>query len=395
MAARSIRAFHECVAYTTQTFDERRGFNFLRFITGLFVVTLVAGVAAGGVMLSPLSNAARGLTFHSSVVDRGSLITLAPGSTASVTLRFRNSGLTAWERGSDAQVDLGVKNDSVEFAKAGMAVGWLTENRIATTAESVVPPGAVGSFTFEVRAPTKLGIYRIPVRLVVDDVTWLEDQDTFISVASDFGFHGELIDQTEHPTLRAGETRAVTVRLLRFAMCRLGHLFPYLPKQPGYNKRCARWRRRSCRLLEAPRVLLAVVVRQRALAGLHPGAVRPIARDGRAIGVRRLRRLWLVRSHSRYFWGFRLYLLCAPMGCRSPSSSPPPTCPSATSPPRCSPRRSSRLHRDRRQGLRRRGIRAADGRVRRDLPAPGPQGRTAALRRPRARSANGSNRCST
>ena len=24
---------------------------------------------------------------------------------------------------------------------------------------------------------------------------------------------------------------------LRFAMTRLGHLFPYLPKQPGYNKR--------------------------------------------------------------------------------------------------------------------------------------------------------------
>jgi hypothetical protein len=213
MAAQSIRAFHECVTYTTQTFDQRRGFSFLRFITGVFVVTLVAGVAAGGVMLSPLSNAARGLTFHSSVVDRGSLITLAPDSTASVTLRFRNSGLTAWERGSDAQVDLGVKNDSVEFAKAGMAVGWLTENRIATTAESVVPPGAVGSFTFDVRAPTKLGIYRIPVRLVVDDVTWLEDEDTFISVASDFGFHGELIDQTEHPTLHAGETRAVTVRL--------------------------------------------------------------------------------------------------------------------------------------------------------------------------------------
>lgn len=24
---------------------------------------------------------------------------------------------------------------------------------------------------------------------------------------------------------------------LRFAVCRLSHLFPYLPKQPGYNKR--------------------------------------------------------------------------------------------------------------------------------------------------------------
>src|SRR3990172_1312020 len=29
-------------------------------------------------------------------------------------------------------------------------------------------------------------------------------------------------------------------------------------------------------------------------------------------------------SHSRYFWGFRLYLLCAPDGMPSPSSSPPP-----------------------------------------------------------------------
>jgi hypothetical protein len=26
-------------------------------------------------------------------------------------------------------------------------------------------------------------------------------------------------------------------RWLRFATARLGHLFPYLPKQPGYNKR--------------------------------------------------------------------------------------------------------------------------------------------------------------
>jgi hypothetical protein len=26
-------------------------------------------------------------------------------------------------------------------------------------------------------------------------------------------------------------------RFLRFATCRLGHLFPYLPNQPGYNKR--------------------------------------------------------------------------------------------------------------------------------------------------------------
>jgi hypothetical protein len=32
-------------------------------------------------------------------------------------------------------------------------------------------------------------------------------------------------------------------RWIRFCYCRLGHLFPYLPNQPGYNKRLrqARW----------------------------------------------------------------------------------------------------------------------------------------------------------
>jgi endoglucanase len=214
MAARSIRAFHECVTYTTQTFEQHRGLSLARLMTVVLVATMVAGVAAGAVMLSPLSKNARALTFHSSVVDRGSLVTLAPGSMASVTLRFRNSGFTAWERGvAGAHVALGVKNDSVEFARAGLAVGWTSDNRIATPAEPIVPPGAVATFTFMVRAPA-LGVYRIPVQLVADDVTWLEDQDVFVVVASDFGFHGELVDQSRHPTLRVGETSApITVKL--------------------------------------------------------------------------------------------------------------------------------------------------------------------------------------
>src|SRR5687768_10975278 len=197
-----------------QTFDDQR-FNLRRLAAIALVATLVAGIAGGAIMLTPLSNTARGLTFRSAAVDRASLLTVAPGATASVTLRYRNSGFTTWERGvSGAQVDLAVKGDSVEFAKAGMAVGWLTENRIATTDESVVPPGAIGTFSFAVRAPAALGVYRIPVQLVVDGVTWLEDQETFVVVASDFGFHGELIDQSRHPVLRAGETSApITIKL--------------------------------------------------------------------------------------------------------------------------------------------------------------------------------------
>ncbi|HKY50942.1 MAG TPA: hypothetical protein VJP45_06780, partial [Candidatus Limnocylindria bacterium] len=202
------------MAYTTQTLTRQGGFSVSRLVVGLLAVTAAAAGAGAVVMLSPLSTGARALALHSSVVDRGPVTTLAPGDTATVTLRFRNSGLVSWERGvAGAQADLAVEGDSVEFATAGLAVGWITENRIATTEESRVPPGAVGTFTFTVRAPSALGVYRIPVRLVVDGVTWLDDNDTFVVVASDFGFHSELIDQTEHPTLRAGETRAVTVRL--------------------------------------------------------------------------------------------------------------------------------------------------------------------------------------
>jgi len=202
--------------YPTQAFEDQRGAldRLRRLLVTALVATLVAGVAAGGVMLSPLSNNVRGLAFHSSVVDPGSVVTLAPGAMSSVTLRFRNSGFTSWERGAaGSQVDLGVKGDSVDFARAGLAIGWISDNRIATTAEELVPPGAIGTFTFTVRAPA-LGVYRIPVQLVVDDLTWLDDQDVFVVVASDFGFHGELVDQSLHPTLRVGETSApITVKL--------------------------------------------------------------------------------------------------------------------------------------------------------------------------------------
>ena len=103
-------------------------------------------------------------------------------------------------------------------------------------------------------------------------------------------------------------------RFLRLAKQRLGHLFPYLPGQSGFNKRLralapqlgqavtllARLSPSFCdrlRLLDSTPVPCAAsreTVRRSALAG-HGG-------------------YGYCRSHSRWFWGFRLYLLCAPDG---------------------------------------------------------------------------------
>jgi hypothetical protein len=127
------------------------------------------------------------------------------------------------------------------------------------------------------------------------------------------------------PTLSDAELIALAVaqvlldcpndrRFLAFARWRLGHLFPQLIKQPGYNKRV------------------------RALAPEIISAINAIAFGSASFGDR----VWLLdstpvpcgqsretsrrsslaghagygycRSHSRYFWGFRLYLVCTPDG---------------------------------------------------------------------------------
>jgi Transposase DDE domain len=103
-------------------------------------------------------------------------------------------------------------------------------------------------------------------------------------------------------------------RFLRLAKRRLGHLFPYIPGQSGFNKRL-----RSL----APQLLEAISL----LARLSPSFCdrlrlldsTPVPCAASRETVRRSQLAGYggygyCRSHSRWFWGFRLYLLCAPDG---------------------------------------------------------------------------------
>jgi Transposase DDE domain len=101
---------------------------------------------------------------------------------------------------------------------------------------------------------------------------------------------------------------------LRFVRDRLGHLFPYVPGQAGYNKR------------------LRAAGHHRSLASRHLAMRSPSWCDGLRLldatplpcGASRATversALWphagygYDRSHSRWYWGFKLYLLCAPDG---------------------------------------------------------------------------------
>jgi hypothetical protein len=101
---------------------------------------------------------------------------------------------------------------------------------------------------------------------------------------------------------------------LRFARARLGHLFPYLPGQAGYNKR-----------LRAAGHHLSLAIRHLAMRSPSWGeGLRLLDATALPCGQSRetVKRsaLWgqagygYDPSHSRWYWGFKLYLLCAPDG---------------------------------------------------------------------------------
>src|SRR6266851_2223880 len=79
--------------------------------------------------------------FHAAWADQSPWPTLRPGAAISYTIHFRNTGTETWQRGvAGRQVNLGVSGDSTAPADAGMPVGWLSANRVATTSEPSVPP---------------------------------------------------------------------------------------------------------------------------------------------------------------------------------------------------------------------------------------------------------------
>jgi hypothetical protein len=107
---------------------------------------------------------------------------------------------------------------------------------------------------------------------------------------------------------------AQEARWLRHARQHLGHLFPYLPGQAGYNKRL----RRSAPQLQAMIRVLAedtdVWADDTWLIDSTPvecGRSRPTAQRSNVAG-------WAgygyCASHSRYFWGLRLHLVATPAG---------------------------------------------------------------------------------
>ncbi len=103
-------------------------------------------------------------------------------------------------------------------------------------------------------------------------------------------------------------------KFLAVASWRLGHLFPYLPKRSGYNKRV----RALAPLISECITHLAVTspsfcdnLRLLDSTPIPCGSLRQTVERSELAGHAAC---GYCASHSRWFWGFRLYMLCAPDG---------------------------------------------------------------------------------
>jgi hypothetical protein len=122
------------------------------------------------------------VNYHSRWLSQSPYPTLRAGQVSGqLSISFLNTGSQTWTRGLLGQeARLGVNRDNETWA--GLGVGWPSANRVAFQNEPSVPPGAVGTFLFQVRAPMTPGLYAINLRPVIDGVTWMEDQGVFLYV---------------------------------------------------------------------------------------------------------------------------------------------------------------------------------------------------------------------
>ncbi len=119
--------------------------------------------------------------FHSRWVSQTPYPTLAVGQSARVSVVFRNTGQSAWAKGTASEARLGLNRDDRSFAQLGMALNWLLPDRPAVQEEQVVAPGQRATFTFDVRG-TVPGTYPLHLRPVVDGVAWMEDEGVYAIV---------------------------------------------------------------------------------------------------------------------------------------------------------------------------------------------------------------------
>src|SRR5467141_3944637 len=139
---------------------------------------IVTAVTAAALSLSMLSAAVPALAvtgYDSAYAGESAFVNISPGQTQNFQVFFANAGTTTWSRGTSTQVDLAACLDdkttcnAQDAAEASWNSGWLSATRYASTTQTTTAPGALGTFSYNVAAPSTVtaGTYRFNGDLVL------------------------------------------------------------------------------------------------------------------------------------------------------------------------------------------------------------------------------------
>ena len=128
--------------------------------------------------------------FHAAWYGQSGYQSLCPGTQATATVTYSNTGSFGWVDGKLGEAAyLGTWNPipgqdrpSVlggDGTSGSPNTGWPRYNRVAVQPAPYVGPGQIARFQFAVRAPTTPGRYALVIRPLIEGAQWMEDYGVF------------------------------------------------------------------------------------------------------------------------------------------------------------------------------------------------------------------------
>lgn len=111
--------------------------------------------------------------YSASLVSKSDNPILTPGESATINVELRNNGNTTWTNSGDRPAKLGTAKP-LDRKSDFYDPTWPGENRAALI-DKEVAPGEVGKFSFVIKAPDKIGVYKEYFRPLIEHTTWMED----------------------------------------------------------------------------------------------------------------------------------------------------------------------------------------------------------------------------
>lgn len=151
-----------------------------------------------------------------SFVSKSSDPSLNQGNQVTLKVTLKNTGTATWFATGDYPVRLGTEAPPVRDRNSGFYTGgnWLATNRIGLD-QGKVAPGEEGTFTFVITATPGAGVYPEKFTPVVDNLGWLSVNDNLLwnITVNAVSYNYSWIGQSNHPTLKAGETAILELRI--------------------------------------------------------------------------------------------------------------------------------------------------------------------------------------